>query len=179
MHNYESTTPESEKDLAQTPPWFIESLCNLLGITCFDLDVCANEATAKAIYYYSLQERNQNCLSLPWKNWNYCNPPFSDALPFLERSVSMAKLKGSSTAGLIPNKPETKYTRYAKQHADTIIEMPFRLKFLRPDGSMFVDSKGKEQSPQFSCLVAIFTPLGLKRETAYMYHDFRIGFMEK
>lgn len=180
MRNYESKTPESEKDLAQTPHWFIESLCAVLGIEYFELDVCALEATKKAGSCFSLAERGENCLELDWDLWNWCNPPFSDILPFNEKAAEQAGCGFRNTALIMPNSPETKYIRFAKKHADTIIEMPFRLKFLRPDGTPFISEKtGKEQSPQFSCLVAIYTPLGLIKPTANIYHDFRIGFTDK
>lgn len=176
----ESTTPESEKDLAQTPVWFIESLCDLLGIEFFELDVCALEQTKKAATCYSLAERGENCLELEWDLWNWCNPPFSNILPFLEKAVEQSSSGFKNTAVIMPNNPETAYVRYAKEWADTIIEMPFRIKYRKPSGEMFLDKKGKEQGPQFSCLVAIFTPLGIKKpNTSFMYHDFREGFYQK
>lgn len=180
MKTYESNTPETEKDLAQTPMWFIESLTSLLGIGHFDLDVCALEKTKKAATCYSLAERGENCLELHWGQWNWLNPPFSDITPFLEKAVNQSLSGYKNTAAIMPNNPETGYIRYAKQYADVIIEMPFRLKFIRPDGTPFLDKKGKEQSPQFSCLVAIFTPIGSKRKNpSHMYYDFRDGFYNK
>ena len=174
----QSNTSKEEKDLAQTPEWFISSVLNLLGLPSFDLDVCALKATAKANYWYSLAERGDNSLILPWHTWNWCNPPFSSIAPWVEKAKDEAEL-GKNTAMIMPNNPEVEYIRKAKTYADTIIEMPFRLKFLRPDGRKFLDKKGKEQSPQFSCLVAVFTPLGLRREVAHMYYDFREGFYER
>lgn len=174
-----STTTESEKDLAQTPVWFINSLCDLLGIEFFDLDVCALEKTKKASYFYSLVERNENSLELDWDLWNWCNPPFSNILPFLEKAVKESSSGFKNTAAIMPNNPETAYVRYAKEWADTIIEMPFRMKFERPNGEKFLDKKGREQGPQFSCLVAIFTPLGVRKPTSFMCHDFRKGFYHK
>jgi len=179
MKSHESKTPEKEKDLAQTPKWFIESLCSLLRIDYFELDVCALEATKKAETCYSLQERGENCLKLDWDLWNWLNPPFSNIKPFLEKAVYESDSGFKNTAAIMPNHPETAYVRYLKEHADTIIEMPFRLKFLRPDGTPFLDKYGKEQSPQFSCIVGIFTPLGLIKPTSYIYHDFRTGFQKK
>lgn len=177
MKNYEtSTTPESEKDLAQTPKWFIDSLTAFLGIESFELDVASLEATKKAGYCYSLAERGENSLELPWDLWNWCNPPFSNIAAFLEKAVEQASTGYRNTAVLIPNNPETQYVRYAKEWADTIIEMPFRLKFKKPNGMLFLDKKGKEQGPQFSCMVAVFTPLGLKRPAINIYHDFRVGY---
>ncbi len=48
VSNENSNTPESEKDLGQTPWWFIRSLENLLGRE-FDLDVCCLEATIQPL----------------------------------------------------------------------------------------------------------------------------------
>lgn len=175
-----SSTPESEKDLAQTPKWFIDSVLNLIGIEYFELDVCALEQTKKAATCYSLAERGENALELDWDLWNWCNPPFSNIIAFLEKTVEQAGSGYRNTVAIMPNSPETAYVRYAKANAETVIEMPFRLKFLRHNGERFLDKSGKEQGPQFSCLVAIFTPLGLKKEKAStMYWDFRIGFYEK
>lgn len=180
MKHQTSNTPESEKDLAQTPVWFIDSLLNLLGLDYFKLDVCALESTKKAKKCYSLIERGQDALNLDWDTWNWCNPPFSNVTPFLEKSVSESLSGYKNTAAIMPNNPETAYIRHAKQFADVIIEMPFRLKFIRPDGTPFLDKKGKEQSPQFSCLVALYTPLGSRRQNpAHMYYDFRDGFYNK
>lgn len=170
-----STTPKEEKDLAQTPVWFVESLLDFIGKKNFTLDVCANKATSKGLTFYSLDEAGQDSLLLPWESNNFSNPPFSNIMPFILKSVSEAEL-GNQTCMIIPNNPETAYVRKAKELADTIIEMPFRLKFLRPNGEMFLDKKGKESGPLFSCLVAIFTPIGLKCQTRNIYHDFRTGF---
>jgi len=86
---------------------------------------------------------------------------------------------GTTTAMIIPNNPEVAYRRKLKEVCDTFIEMPFRLKFLRPDGSKFLDKNGKEQGPKFSCAVGIITPIGLKAPSRVIEYDFRPGFYEK
>jgi phage N-6-adenine-methyltransferase len=175
IENQSSTTPKSEKDCAQTPIWFMNSLLNLTSSSCFLLDVCANKATAKSFAYYSLEEKGQNALELAWSKNSFCNPPFSNIMPFIEKAEYEATT-GNTTTMLLPNNPETAYIRKVKEVADTIIEMPFRLKFLRPNGEPFLDKKGKEQGPKFSCLIAIITPLGLHAPKRSMYYDFREGF---
>lgn len=178
VDNNNTTTKESEKDLAQTPWWFIESLKDYAGIHDFDLDVCANKNTSKCNVYYSLEE-DENSLVLPWGDINFCNPPFTNISEFLYKARYEAYSIYSSTYMILPNNPETKYIREAKQMSDTIIEMPFRMKFLRPNGEKFLDKKGKESNPKFSCIVAVITPLGLKVPTRHVYHDFRVGFYKK
>jgi phage N-6-adenine-methyltransferase len=183
ISNENSTTPESEKDLGQTPFWLIRSIESLVG-TEFDLDVCCLKKTAKAKNYFSLEE-DRDCFTTPWVGNAYgptlawCNPPFSNVMPFIERAVDQCDQHGTTTIMIIPNNPEVAYRRKLKEVCDTFVEMPFRLKFLRPDGTKFLDKKGTEQTPKFSCAVGIITPLGLKAPSRVIEYDFRTGFYEK
>lgn len=168
--NY-STTPEEEKDLAQTPAEFVRALERHLKFT-FNLDVAALSATAKVDNYYSLAERGENALELPWSSHNWCNPPYSDIRPWVHKAVIEATL-GNITCMLIPNKTEVGYVRLVKQLADTIYELPYRLNFIRPDGTPFLTAEGKPSSPKFPVMVALFTPWGLELETRYKELDLR------
>lgn len=170
-----SNTPESEKDCAQTPWWFIRSVEHLIGSP-FTLDVCAMETTKKAPLCYTL-ERGESGLELGWGAMNWCNMPFSNIEPWIEKSASESADIGAMSMLLFPDNTETAYSRLAWEKADTIIRMPFRLNFLRPDGTEFLDKHGKKQGPQFPVVCAWFTPMGLKAPTRTMYHDFREGFL--
>ena len=79
VSNVNTTTPKQEKDLAQTPVWFVESLLDFIGKQNFTLDVCANKATSKGIHYFSLDEDGMDSLSLAWSGNNFCNPLRSDS----------------------------------------------------------------------------------------------------
>ena len=176
MNLNNSTTPESEQDCAQTPWWFIHSLEHFTSLN-IDLDVCCAPSTAKAQQFYSLDEGVDSVdgLEAIWHKTNWCNPPYSDVAPWVTKSANES-ISGSTTMMLIPDKAEVGYTRLARQHADTVIHMPFRLNFLRPDGSEFLDKAGKKQGPKFPVCVYIFTPQGLQMPIRDIYHDFRIGF---
>ena len=170
-----STTPEKEKDLAQTPQWFVASLERLIGQP-FDLDVCCLQKTAKARCHYSINDGNDG-LSLPWNSgFNFCNPPFSKIAPWIEKAAAEAGSRSATTAMIIPAKIETGYYRLAHSYASDIIKMPFRLNFLRPDGTPFLTKNGKPQGPEFSCVVALFNRIGLLAPTRTWYYDFREGF---
>lgn len=174
MKNYNtSSTPEIEKNCAQTPWWFIKSLESFLKIK-FELDACSLPGTGKAPRYFSLKHHN-NALRLNWYRYTFCNPPFTNILPFVEKAVEQAR-RGVCTAMVIPYNKETTYVREAFEGADTFIKMPFRLQFERPNGEPFRDKKGNRQSPQFACFIAWFTPIGLSAPTRTIYHDFRAGF---
>ena len=178
MNLNNTTTPESEQDCAQTPWWFIKSLEDYTNLS-IDFDVCAASNTAKAHDYYSLNDGDDSVDGLdPFCDWgrtNYCNPPYSDIKPWVEKSW-LESGRGNTTLMLIPDKTEVGYTREARECADTVIHMPFRLNFLRPDGSEFLDKNGKKQGPKFPVCIYIFTPQGLNMPIRDVYHDFRIGF---
>lgn len=166
-----STTPETERDCAQTPKWFVKAAEKFLHIK-FDLDTCCLVATAKCDAFYSLVDHGADSLILPWGNHNWCNPPYSDVKPWLIKAADEA-LRGRTSCLLIPDKPEVAYTRWCRLNADTMIHMPFRLNFLRPDGSEFLDSKGRKQGPKFPVVLAVFTPSGLSMPVRDIYVDFR------
>ena len=173
MNMNNTTTPETEQDCAQTPWWFIESVEYFTSLK-IQLDVCCSPRTAKAKNFLSL-DIGLNGLHTSWDFVNWCNPPYSDISPWVDHA-SNESATGNSTLMLIPDKPEVGYTRLARQHADTVIHMPFRLNFLRPDGTEFLDKNGKKQGPKFPVCVYIFTPQGLRMPIRDIYHDFRIGF---
>ena len=173
MNLNNTTTPESEQDLAQTPWWFIKSLEHFTSLE-IDLDVCCAINTAKAETFLAL-ELGLGGLKTPWHKTNWCNPPYSNINPWIDKSWRES-FRGNTTLMLIPDKPEVGYARFARLHADTVIHMPFRLNFLRPDGSEFLDKKGKNQGPKFPVCIYIFTPQGLRMPIRDVYHDFRIGF---
>lgn len=166
-----SFTPDEEKDLAQTPPEFVRALERHLTFK-FELDVCALSQTAKAERYYSLLERGEDALTLPWARFNWCNPPYSDITPWVHKAVIEAT-KGNTTCMLIPNKPEVGYVRLCKKLADTIYELPYRLNFIRPNGEPFLTPEGKKSSPKFPVMVVFFTPWGLQLQTRYKELDLR------
>jgi phage N-6-adenine-methyltransferase len=166
-----TTTPESEQDCAQTPWWFIKSLEDFTNLK-IKLDVCCAANTAKAAIFYSIDGTLLN-----WDGVNYCNPPYSDITPWVEKAQKES-IKGAVTLMLIPDKPEVGYTRLAREYADTVIHMPFRLGFLRPGGSEFLDKNGKKQGSKFPVCIYIFTPQGLRMPIRDVYHDFRIGYKQ-
>ena len=174
MNMNNTTTPESEQDCAQTPWWFIKSIEDYTNLSVV-LDVCCAGNTAKADKFYTL-EAGENGLLMPWEKVNWCNPPYSLVTPWVEASRIASKHFQSTTFMLIPDKTEVGYTRLARKYADTVIHMPFRLNFLRPDGTEFLDKKGKKQGPKFPVCVYIFTPHGLQMPIRDVYHDFRVGF---
>ncbi len=167
-----TTTPPAEQDLAQTPWWFVKAVENWQGSK-FTLDVCANAATAKCEAYYSLDEMGLNSLVLPWSTNNWCNPPYSNVMPWVQKARKEAKL-GNRSVLLIPDKPEVACCRAAWTLANAVYHMPFRLNFLRPDGSQFTDKDGKKQGPKFPVWLCVFDSPEITGRPFVDYVDLRL-----
>jgi hypothetical protein len=155
VDNNNSTTPPNEKDYAATPLWFMQALKNWRGIVPM-LDVCAQAETAKAPAFYCLAD-GADGLILPWSPLNWCNPPFSDVIPWIEKAMIEAE-RGNTTYMIFPDNPETAYCRASFAVASEIHHMPFRMRYTRPNGSPFLDSKGAPASPKFATRLVIFAP---------------------
>lgn len=171
MNLNNSTTLEHLKDLAQTPPEFFIATQNHFRLR-FELDVCALSSTAKVPVYYSLAEHGANGLLLPWSRMNWCNPPYSDMMPWVDKAIVEAG-KGNSSWLLIPDKPETGITQRCKDMGDSVYHMRHRLNFIKPDGTPFLTEEGKKQGPKFPVMLVAFTPMGLVSSTRDEYIDFR------
>lgn len=64
-----------------------DDLCRkLTRVTSWDLDVAACEESHLAATWYS---REQNGLELPWFGSVWCNPPYSDIEPWVQRAYAM------------------------------------------------------------------------------------------
>lgn len=72
----------------------------------FDLDTCCTLEYIPANEYY--KEGEKNGLIEPWRNLNYCNPPFNEAGKWVKKAFQ-EKQRGRTTALLIPARTETAY----------------------------------------------------------------------
>lgn len=160
MHAQNSTTPPSEKDLAQTRWADIRHLEVLLGASCV-LDVCATEESAKAavwfgpmgIYEDAFSVNGWNdimklCLFRPLNAFAYCNPPFSNIGDWFRKCVEESEY--CMIVGCCPHTASSGWWENYVEKA-TFIIVPggkqARRTFLRPNGKEFtnIDSKtGKE-----------------------------------
>lgn len=177
-----STTPAAEKDLAQTPPEYVEAIARLLGLR-FVLDVCAGANTRKAPVYYAAEPSNdvrQVGVDALARDWHadvvrfsslysatsardliaaaFMNPPFSRFLPFTAKAAQEAQ-KGLPVVGLVKNDRSTEWWREnVRDKAAYIIEPFGRIQYLRPDGRRFtrLDKKTGKEEPTSADFYSVF-----------------------
>lgn len=84
-----------------TPPEFLVALKNRLLIEEFSLDVAATKENSVAP---SCITEEENALIQYWSpnGWNFCNPPYANIRPWVERAFGEMVQRGVQTAMLVP-----------------------------------------------------------------------------
>lgn len=143
---------KSQADEARTPPDLFAKLNERFHFGC---DICASEQNHLCGLYY---DSEMDALSLPWNCQfhamgtllpSYCNPPYSDPSPFIEKAYNES-LEGASVVMLLPADTSTKSYHNFCMKANEIIFLEGRVKFNNPDGTPM---KG---SPKFGSMVVVF-----------------------
>ncbi len=118
---------QSQTDEWYTPAWIFEAL----GVQ-FDLDPCAALADHPANDWCT--NRLGICgLREQWNGSVWLNPPFggrNGIRPWLEKLIE----HGDGIA-IVPNRTATDWFQDAAEHADCVLFVRGKVKFLRPDGS--------------------------------------------
>jgi len=81
---FNSGSKQISTDFAPSPKWMLELFKDFL-------DVCPSNPQF-------------NGLEIPWEKRNYCNPPYSDKIPWIKKAIK-EKEKGNFTIMLLPHAP--------------------------------------------------------------------------
>lgn len=89
----------------RTPTAFLDALKHRLGIDGFTIDLAASEENKVAPLWY---DTTTNALlpEHPWtvdgKGWSFCNPPYADITPWVEKAFFEMMDEGANVAMLVP-----------------------------------------------------------------------------
>lgn len=96
--------PHRSEQVVCTPPDFIKSVMNLLGDE-FGIDLAASQENSVSQYALYTEEDNaldpQNGWISIYGGWAWCNPPYSDIKPWVEKAWSESQ-RGAKIAMLVP-----------------------------------------------------------------------------
>lgn len=127
-----SNTPADVRDEWRTPLFVYDWIDTRFE---FGVDLAASHVNHLSDAYVT---RGENSLVQDWSRLagpGFCNPPYSDIDPWLEKAVTEAR-KGFTSVFLIPTpNGEDRYGEYVFDVASEIIFITGRLAFLRPDGA--------------------------------------------
>lgn len=145
-----SKTPNAIRDSFSTPEylyWYYNR-----GFE-FVLDVAADAVNHKCEQFYSIED---DALNLPWAKSNWCNPPYSNIQPWVDKAIVEME-QGNTTVMLIPADTSVEWFSTAFNNA--------RTEFITGRISFINASTGKPQSGNNKgSVVFIFepTPTGSK-----------------
>lgn len=127
-------------DTWATPIWLYKYAESRFGT--FDLDVCANSENFKCRRYYT---EEQNSLVQPWGSSNWCNPPYSNIRPWVEKAILETDL-GNTTVMLLPADFSTQWFKVVWDASSDIVILNKRVRF--------VGATGSPKFASFFCLIS-------------------------
>ncbi|URC22387.1 putative adenine-specific methylase [Serratia phage vB_SmaM-Susuwatari] len=96
-----SETPDDVRSKQRTPKWLFNVLNKRYGgPDGFNLDAAADAENSHCIAHYN---EEQNSLLQEWASYEYvfCNPPFDDLNPWVEKAIAECKLGKNVTVAMI------------------------------------------------------------------------------
>ncbi|MDG6881080.1 phage N-6-adenine-methyltransferase [Phocoenobacter uteri] len=141
-------------DLWATPFW-VTAFAELYFLNCknsnknkgFGLDAAANEFNRKCKKFIS---KEQDALSVDWASKSkriWCNPPYSDPLPFIEKAITESE-KGAKVVMLLNVDNSTRWFAKCVQHANKIVFVTLgRIPFLHSQTGE--ETKGAKRPQMF------------------------------
>lgn len=113
----------------------------------FELDPCAIAETAKAPRFYT---KAQDGLSLPWTGRVFCNPPYSNKAPWLQKAYESSQA-GALVVCLVPARTDAAWFHDWILGKAEIRFMRRRVVFEGPDGRPV-------KRPKDGTILAVYTP---------------------
>jgi phage N-6-adenine-methyltransferase len=138
-------------DYWATPLWLFEYAKSRYGH--FDLDVCAVQESAKCESYYTPED---NSLVQPWAYLNWCNPPYSNITPWVQKAALETNL-GNRTIMLLPSDFSTQWFKLVWDVSSEILIFNKRIQFI-----------GAKGSPPFGSFLCFITPESTHLDRPYV-----------
>ena len=118
-----SNTPKEIKDHWQTPINVFNALNREFEFT---VDVCASSKNALCQKYY---DEAQDALSIDWGKTNWCNPPYSNISPWVDKAIN-ENSNGKSVVMLLPSDTSAKWFYKAYRTCNEVRFINGRLSFV-------------------------------------------------
>lgn len=94
--------PGLSKQTYQTPPEFIAAVKQRLAIKAFACDLAADKDNTVAPMFYSEENSAFDHSWYMGSGWNWCNPPYSNIRPWVEKAYLEMIQRGTQTVMLVP-----------------------------------------------------------------------------
>ena len=134
---HKSNTLVNIKDLWQTPIEIFNNLDNEFDFTC---DVAASNENSLCTYHFT--EEFDALKEEVWGNVNWCNPPYSDITPWVNKAIEQHEL-GQTTVMLIPADTSVKWFKLAYESCNEVRLISGRISFINADTQKPVNGNNK------------------------------------
>lgn len=135
----------------ETPQWLFNFARERYGD--FQLDVCATHSTNKCSKYYT---ETENSLIQPWTELNWCNPPYSNIRPWVEKAALETNL-GHRTVMLLPADFSTRWFKIVWDLSSEILILNKRIQFVGATGA-----------PKFASFFCLISPEAMNLEFPFI-----------
>jgi len=133
---HKSNTPVNIKDLWQTPKSLFNKLDLEFNFTC---DVAASYKNALCRAYL---DEEQNSLLCGWGSVNWCNPPYSNITPWVNKAIEQHSF-GRTTVMLIPADTSVKWFKLAYESSNEVRFISGRISFINAETKKPVNGNNK------------------------------------
>ena len=133
---HKSNTPVNIRDLWQTPKSVFNKLNDEFNFVC---DVAASYKNSLCSAY--LDEGN-NSLACTWGSVNWCNPPYSDITPWVNKAIEQHQL-GKTIVMLVPADTSVKWFKLAYESCNEVRFISGRISFINADTQQPVNGNNK------------------------------------
>ncbi len=134
---HKSSTPESIRDLWQTPKALFAKLDQEFNFIC---DVAASADNSLCNQF--IDEANDALGSHRWLSSNWCNPPYSKIQPWVEKAISEHK-QGKTTVMLVPSDTSVKWFKEAYDSCNEVRFISGRISFINAETQKPVNGNNK------------------------------------
>lgn len=143
-----SKTIETIRDLWQTPDFVFEYYDNRFNFNC---DVACSDENRMVSEHWITEEDDALLYSNLWSSRNWCNPPYSNIMPWVEKAIYEMK-RGCLTVMLIPADTSVKWFKKAYDNCSECHFISGRLAFINAETKKPVSGNNK------GSVVFIFDP---------------------
>ena len=133
---HKSNTPVNIRDLWQTPKPIFNKLNDEFGFT---KDVCASVTNWLCPNYFT---ESDNALIQYWHIRNWCNPPYSNITPWVEKAIEQHN-QGCTTVMLVPADTSVKWFKLAYESCNEVRFISGRISFINADTQKPVNGNNK------------------------------------
>jgi phage N-6-adenine-methyltransferase len=131
-----SDTPMNIRDLWQTPQEIFSKLDREFF---FSGDVAASEENKLCKNYYG---EKSNALCNYWFDSNWCNPPYSNITPWVEKAIKQHE-QGKTIVMLVPADTSVKWFKLAYESCNEVRFISGRISFINADTQKPVNGNNK------------------------------------